>query len=208
MTALLEQKELSGAEILKSAIMSHVVTKRDKKTGHLIIEGFASTSKVDHTDDVVTLSGLHSLANGLENQTTVLFNHDQNQPMGKLLARSVEELPDGSGEHGLKVKIQITRARPDLEEMFKDGTLNKFSWAGRLVRAYVQFSEKHGKELRYIEDVIPLEVSGVSIPANPSAAVTAAYIGKLLKFNGRSIMKTKELIDEKKSAPAEETKTQ
>lgn len=183
----------------KSFVMEGVTTKA--KGNKWIVEGYVSTNIVDHMNDRVTLSGLESLAKTLDHQRTVLFNHDTDRPIGKILALKVQELPDG--EHfGLFVKIQISKSEPLLWEKLVDGTINKFSWAGFVLEA--EFVTEDGVEIWNINKVDAFEASLVSIPANNSAEVTDARVGKFL---GGNVQMASKIIPQLCGAPDTEPKS-
>jgi len=132
--------------------------------GDLRIKGFASTSDVDRSGDVIELSAWTK--GGLKNFTTnpvILFNHDHNRPVG----RAVKIEPS---KNGLEIEAIISKAAGDVYNLVKDGVLGAFSVGFGIKDADI-INETGGL---LIKDAELFEVSVVSVPCNQAAIFSVA----------------------------------
>ena len=137
------------------------------------VEGNVATDDLDLHDDIITEEALIGAAENLIENSTVLYNHDDNVTIGKIES---SEVKDG----GLWVKILISKTVPEIWEQIKEGVLNKFSIRGRILDAVKQMDEEVGKVVRVINSMYLVECSLVSVPANPRARAMAWYVEKAL----------------------------
>lgn len=139
--------------------------------GTWIVEGFASTSDLDAQNHIVSPEAIAMGAESLKKYDTVLFNHDPNMPIGKVVDSSVQ---DGK----LFIKVAVSKTEPKIWEQIKDGTLNKFSIRGKILDAS-NYNDPHTqKDIIVIKGMELHEVSLVSVPANPNARSIGWYIQK------------------------------
>lgn len=131
-----------------------------------IVEGFASRGGVDHQGDEITLAAMHSALTSLDENTTVLYNHIQDRPIGCLLGKKVDE-----AANGLWVRCSISKSEPDIWQKLCDKTLNKFSIWGRVQDA-ARVKRADGTIGREIRRMYLHEVSVVSVAGNSFANVT------------------------------------
>ena len=148
--------------------------KENESVGTWVVEGYASTSDLDAQRHIVDPEAIKMGAESLKRYDTVLFNHDPNRPIGKLLH---SEATDG----GLLIKVAISKTEPKIWEQVKDGTLSKFSIRGQILDSEVRVDELTKEETFVIKGMELHEVSLVSVPANPHARSLAWYIEKALE---------------------------
>lgn len=167
------------------------------KTGDWIVEGYAATPDLDSQLDTIEASALTGAAEDLLTNTTVLYNHDPNRPIGRVL--KAEARPAG-----LWVQVLISKTEAELWEKIREGVLNKFSIQGDILEAERVFIEKLGRHGRKIKKLHLNEASIVSVPANSNAETLAAYIFKALNAVDPEV-KSKEVAEmktPKAAAPA------
>lgn len=146
--------------------------------GDWIVEGFCATSDLDLQGDVITEEALDASAKDLLENSTVLFNHDENRPIGKVVDAKKMTL---DGTLGLWVKVMISKAEPKLWTNIKEGVLNKFSIRGKVLRAKKEFYALLNHVANVIYRMKLIETSLVSLPANPKARALRWYVSKALK---------------------------
>lgn len=130
----------------------------------LRIEGYASTDSVDRSSDVIlpsawTKGGLKNY----ENNPILLFNHDYNKPIGKV----IEIMTD---KRGLRIKGVISKSAGEVYHLVKEGILSTFS-VGFLIKDAEYDKAADGL---VVKDAELLEVSVVSIPCNQDATFSVA----------------------------------
>ena len=130
----------------------------------LRIAGYASTDSIDRASDRIlptawTRGGLRNY----ELNPILLFNHDYNRPIGKVVEISTDS-------RGLKIKGIISKSAGDVYNLVKEGVLSTFS-VGFLVK-----DADYDKSLDglIVKDAELLEVSVVSVPANQDATFSLA----------------------------------
>jgi HK97 family phage prohead protease len=151
--------------------------KIEEESGALkrIVTGFAAVADVvDSQYEVITREALEAAAKDLLQYTTVLYNHDPNRPIGKVL----EAQPKGEG---LFVKVLVSASEDEIWNKITEGIISKFSFRGTVT----DFEEKYDKQLQKYITVIKgfriFEVSLVSVPANPHAKTLHHYLSKALE---------------------------
>lgn len=147
-------------------------SKKDEEEGSWILEGYASTGDLDTQNSIIKESAIISGAASLSKYKTLLFNHDMDRPIGKILLAEAR-----SGK--LFVKCSISKSEPEIWEKIKDGTLSKFSIKGFITDADEE--NINGDDILVIKDMFLVEASIVSIPANVEANVLNWYIEKAFK---------------------------
>jgi HK97 family phage prohead protease len=131
---------------------------------NVYVEGYASAAVRDLYDEVITEEALKEAAKDLtrEPYNKVFLNHKHDDiPIGKIIEAEVR---DGK----LWVKLMLNKAHPQFETVYrslKDGFLDAFSIGFKAL-------EKQGNRIIKLRIV---EVSLVSIPANPQAVVEQVY---------------------------------
>jgi HK97 family phage prohead protease len=160
-----------------------LITKSDEndqnEVGTWVVEGYASTGDLDAQRHIITEDAIKQGAGSLAEYRTVLFNHDPNRPIGKLVDISAHE-------NRLWIKVAISKSEPILWAKIKDGTLSKFSVKGKILGAEKQLQASEdgtpdaSKEILIIKSLELYEVSLVSVPANSKARSLMWYIEKAL----------------------------
>lgn len=147
--------------------------KGTKETGRWMVEGYAATSDIDSEGDRIDDAALQSAALDLQKYSTLLFNHNNDRPVGAIeLAKFTP--------NGLFVRAEISKSEPDIWVKIQDKTLNKFSVRGRILEVDREFSKERARWIRVIKKLTLFEASIVSVPANPEAKALRWYISKAL----------------------------
>jgi len=126
------------------------VSKKIAQPGELVIAGYATT-----------------FDKGLDN--AMLFNHDQNRPIGRIYKSKVDD-------RGLFITGVIDKSEPEIQEKIKSGTLSKFSIRGRIMDSHEHWDETANKSTTSIDELKLLEVSVVSVPAVAEADINSWYV--------------------------------
>lgn len=142
--------------------------------GMWVVESFAITSDLDDQGDIIENEALDAAAQDLMQRPTVLFNHDQNRPIGRIL--HAERTP-----MGLLTKCMISKTEPDIWGKIKDKTIQKTSITGKVLKAKKEKSNlSPDGVVRKISSIRLFEQSFVSVPGNAGARTLTAYISKSL----------------------------
>jgi HK97 family phage prohead protease len=155
-------------------IKKQYVQKSDDGGENWYIEGYAATSDFDLQGDIISRDCLEKSEHQLLDNSTVLYNHHDDQPIGRVVDSKLDE-------NGLLLKILISKTEPDIWQKVQEGVLNKFSISAKVIKAAKKFVKELGTIANVIDEMFLLEVSLVSVPANPQAKAIGWYIGKALK---------------------------
>lgn len=140
-----------------------------------IVTGYAAVADViDSQYEVITREALEGAAKDLLSYTTVLYNHDPNRPIGKVL----EARPEGSG---LFVKVLISNSETEIWEKVTEGVISKFSFRGTVTDYEERFEKSLDRYITVIKGFRVFEISLVSVPANPHARTLHYYLSKALE---------------------------
>ena len=162
-------------------------TKDLIRKGDRVIYGYASTFDVDSDDAQITKEALMGAKDDLLKYNTVLFNHNMDRPIGKV----VETAVDGKG---LLVTLVLSKEEDELWKKIEDGTMSKFSIRGRALETRYTEPNDKGLSILQIIKIKLFEVSLVSVPANVEATTLSSYVAKAFKDN--EMEQTKSLIGE------------
>ena len=175
-----------NAELL---LDNSTIEKHSTPAGNWIVEGYASTSDLDSQNHIVTKEAIKMGAESLKRYDTVLFNHDVDRPIGKVVAAEGQDTK-------LWVKVSISKTEPKLWEQIKEGTLSKFSIRGNITDSEYYVDERSiiAKEILMIKGMELHEISIVSVPANPEAKSISYYIEKALAKDSDLRAKIKEVL--------------
>lgn len=168
--------------------------ERDKKEENFYVSGFIATTHLDTTNDKITKEALEKALEYIKKNEyfTVLFNHDLNRPIGKIVNIELKELPDN--EYGLYVDILISKTEQEIIKKIEEGILNKFS-----IGSYAVIKQDENTNYNIIEDLKIFECSIVSVPANPKASFSNYYKKSLSEDElEEALLLFKEKEDEKK----------
>jgi HK97 family phage prohead protease len=149
------------------------VLKYAEEAGEFHVVGYAATSDFDLQGDIITEDALKASSLDLLKNSTVLLNHDMKLPIGKVTKVEFDQ-------HGLLIDALISKTEQDIIQKIKEGVLNKFSIRGQVLERERQFSPEHDRMVNIIQRMSLVEVSLVSVPANPEAKAIGWYIAKAL----------------------------
>lgn len=147
---------------------------------------YASTNEVDRHGEMILSTAWTD--KGLENyrkNPIILVNHDYNSLP---VAKSLWQKTDGNG---LKFKIRFaeTEAGKEVYSLYKDGYMSSFSVGFRPVKTYdnedtKKYKDKNGNVPHTVyEECELLELSCVTIPANPSATMLSGVKSFIDSYN-------------------------
>jgi len=143
--------------------------------GDWLVEACISSSAPEPVSkDRISKKALEKGAQDLLTMRTVLFNHDPNIPIGRILKTRVED-----GE--LKALLRISKTRPEFWEMIKDGTLEKWSVRGTILELDADPSWQlapEGRPQGEILDWFLKESSLVAVAAQPKAVTKGWWVQK------------------------------
>ena len=182
-----KKKELSE---YKKRTFQTKVTKSEEVKGDWIVWGYASTFDVDSGNDQITKDALLGAKDDFVNYSTVLFNHDSNRPIGKVIDTEVDDI-------GLLIKVALSKTEKEIWTKVKEGVISKWSISGRIIE---EEPIADGK-IYQINKINFFEVSLVSVPANNEAIAVDAYTSKTNNMNI-----TQKLKDIAKTRTAKEIK--
>lgn len=164
-----------------------------------LIEGYASTKHIDRVNDVVLPEAFKdTLKSFLAGSCPLLFNHNPNEPVGKIVAATIDDT-------GLYVKAEIGKGygkADDVWAMIKDGVLKAFSIG--FIPLEMEPDEKNA-EINYIKKLELLEISIVSVPANREALFTISEDGKSIFDVSFEDFEEKQVAPYRKTQPLDTT---
>ena len=186
-----KQEKLGSIGNIKGVDFSSLleIKRYAEEDGKNIIEGIATTADLDVDDLYISESALIGAENDLKKYTTLLYNHDRDKEIGKIL--EVKYVPE---ERALWIKALISKTVPDIWQKIKEGVLNKFSVSGTALDFTEKFIKGLDKVVQYVNQIRLFETSLVTVPADPSSRTLAWYVEKSLgkQFNKENSMSTKE----------------
>lgn len=140
-----------------------------------IVTGYAAVADVvDSQYELIAREALEEASKDLLKYTTVLYNHDPDRPIGKVL----EARPEGTG---LFVKVQISNSEDEIWDKICEGIISKFSFRGVITEYDEQFDKSLARNITIIKGFKIFEISLVSVPANPEAKTLNYYLSKALE---------------------------
>lgn len=132
--------------------------KKDGDSNDCIIEGYANTNDKDRVGDVVLPTAFkQSLPMYLRNPV-MLENHDWGKVAGKVTSAEIDD-------KGLHITARVSDSRPDLQILVREGCLSTFSIGYNELDADMD----EATQTKVIKNLELLEISIVSVPANPEA---------------------------------------
>lgn len=155
---------IKGFKMQKIFKLDSSIKAVEEGESELKIAGYASTNSLDRSSDKIlatawTRGGLKNY----ENNPILLFNHDYNKPIGKVVEVSTDS-------RGLKIKGVISKSAGDVYNLVKEGVLSTFS-VGFLIKDADYDKSADGL---IVKDAELLEVSVVSVPCNQDATFSVA----------------------------------
>jgi len=152
------------------------VSEKIANPGELVIAGYATTYDKGLDNAIISRKALSNAAADLKKRSTVLFNHDQNRPIGRIHEVKLDD-------KGLFTIAIIDKTEQEIQEKIKSGTLNKFSIRGRILASHEEWDENSGKSTSVIDNLKLLEVSVVSVPAVDEAEIQSWYVQRSANDN-------------------------
>jgi HK97 family phage prohead protease len=149
------------------------VLKAVEAEGEFHIVGYAATTDFDLQGDVISEEALAGSAADLLKNSTVLLNHDLKSPIGRVTKVHFDR-------HGLLIDALISKTEPEIIQKIKEGVLNKFSIRGQVLEREKRVVPELGRSVNVIKRMTLVEVSLVSVPANPEARAIGWYVSKAL----------------------------
>jgi len=134
-----------------------------------VVEGWATSTAETYNQTEITEEALEDAVENLNDYRTVFFNHKHDKPIGHI---DMETYLNGK----MWVKIVISKSEPEIWRQVRDGILTGFSigfWPLESEPAHLEELDVQG---RLITRMRIIEVSLVSIPANPDCRITAWYV--------------------------------
>ncbi|MCG3204339.1 MAG: hypothetical protein KCHDKBKB_01054 [Elusimicrobia bacterium] len=143
------------------------------ESGEFHVVGYAATTDFDLQGDIITEEALKASSLDLLSNTTVLLNHDIEKSIGKVTKAEFDK-------NGLLIDVLISQTEPDIIQKIKEGVLNKFSIRGQVLEREKKFMPEFDRVVNVIKKMVLVEVSLVSVPANPEARAIGWYVKKAL----------------------------
>lgn len=157
-------KSLGEIGMKKIFKLDSTIKAIEEGDGELRIAGYASTDSMDRQSDrILSSAWTRGGLKNYENNPILLFNHDYNKPIGKVIEISTDK-------RGLKIKGVISKSAGEIYNLVKEGVLSTFS-VGFLVKDADYDKSADGL---IVKDAELLEVSVVSVPANQDATFSLA----------------------------------
>lgn len=168
--------------------------KAVEEGGEFHIVGYAATTDFDLQGDVITEEALADSAADLLKNSTVLLNHDLKRPIGRVTKVNFDR-------NGLLIDSLISKTEPEIIQKIKEGVLNKFSIRGQVLERERKFMPELDRTVNVIKKMTLVEVSLVSVPANPEARAVGWYVSKALaeidqQSQGGTIMPEEQVVIE------------
>ncbi len=152
------------------------ISRVSDEHGKWIVEGYATTADLDVDDGYITEEALRGAQNDLLKYSTLLYNHDRDNELGKVL--ETKYIPE---ERALWIKAMISKTASDVWQRIKEGVLNKFSINGRALEWSETEIKGLDKLVTMIKSLTLFEVSLVTVPADASARTLAWYVERSIK---------------------------
>ncbi len=149
------------------------ITKQAETEGEFHIVGYAATSDFDLQGDIISEDALRASQLDLVKNSTVLLNHDIKIPIGKVTKAEFDK-------NGLLIDVLISQTEPEIIQKIKEGVLNKFSIRGQVLEREKKYMPDLDRVVNVIKRMALVEVSLVSVPANPEARAIGWYVQKAL----------------------------
>lgn len=170
-----------------------------KASGGITIEGMASTDRLDRHGDVILPSAYEGTLETYMGNPQILLQHNYDKTIGKCVESEIRE-------NGLWIKADITENTDEVIDKIEKGLLGAFSvgffclayeyiYEGRVVFTEeglvdgATWEEFYAADVRRITKVDLVEVSVVSVPANPAALFDVSKaVRKALAIETKSLV--------------------
>ena len=193
---------------------SKLITRNSKKNGKSekrVIVGYVTTYDVFTNGDTlqITREALEGAKDDLLKYSTVLFNHNQERPIGTIVETDTDD-------KGLLMKMVLSNTENDIWEKVQDGTISKISFWGEFSHDDYEMIETEDKIIMQVKKIKLFEASLVSVPGNVGAQTITSYVENTIKeYRSKKIMLEEQPINKsfvtkleslKESVISEETK--
>lgn len=142
-----------------------------------IVEGCVSSSHWDYNGGQIAAEVLRSIVEADSDYRTVLFNHDSDRPVGRILSLSYA---DGK----LHTRVKISKTAPKVWRLIQEGVLTGISIGIHVWEMDFDYLEGEDKEVKVARVADLIELSIVSLPANPDARISRWYVIKKTELAG------------------------
>ena len=139
------------------------------RKGELVVAGYATTFDLGLEGAVITREALQNAPKDLEERPTILYNHNQDKPIGRVVRSFIDD-------KGLFVVGAIDETEREIQAKIQSGTLSKFSIRGRILKSHDSWDERRNQTVKIIDGIKLLEVSVVSVPAVSQAEIKDWYL--------------------------------
>lgn len=130
-----------------------------------VIEGCASTSRVTYNLHKITAGALEDAAKNLGAYRTVLFGHNSERPVGRIETLTFKH-------QSIFVTIIISPSERALWNKIRQGVITGLSISVLPIESEHTYFEEFDNGGLVATRVVIIEVSVVSIPANPDCRIT------------------------------------
>lgn len=155
----------------------------EDEKGAWYVEGYGSTFGEDLQGEIIDPAAAEDAKSQLIG-LTLLFNHDVDEPIGKIVGARIDD-------HGIWLRAKVSKTAPIRWEQIKEGTVSKFSV--RLLELVREPRTIEGRRVVAVKKMVITEVSLTSLPANRGAKAALAYQGK--SMGGGTEMALQETLD-------------
>ncbi len=131
-----------------------------------IVEGCASTSRVTYNMHQISAKALEHAAENLNSYNTVLFAHNSERPVGRIETLEFKH-------QSIFVTIIISPSEQTLWNKIREGTITGLSIGVLPLEQEFTYFDEFDEGGQTATKVVLLEVSIVSIPANPDCRITS-----------------------------------
>ncbi len=157
--------------------------KADTEEGERILEGYASTADLDKDYTIIDTEVWQEAASDLLENPTVLYNHDTDKPIGRVIESTGDD-------KGLRVKARLAKGTDggpltslanDIWALACQGVLSRFSIRGSADRRGIEtyYDPELGREVQRVKKLRLYEVSVVAVPSNSKASFTTVLVKAL-----------------------------
>jgi HK97 family phage prohead protease len=148
-----------------------------------VIEGFAATTNLASDGAIITKEALEEARQDLLTRPTLLYNHDVNKPIGRVLEVQVKRIGK-SEEYGLWIRALISQTAEETWTQIREGVLCKFSIRFGVTKQEDRFVERHKRSVPHITGLKIKEASVVTVPADTEADLVAWKVERMQKQKG------------------------